>query len=91
MDNLKDLIDNTTKKIEEMGDVLDEKVSLLLVEFDTLLELHKEERLETQKLHNTAMEKQAKHYHRIIAALSVLLIAFAVGLGGMAYAVLGIW
>lgn len=36
MDNLKGLIDNTTKKIEEMGDVLDEKVSLLLVEFDTL-------------------------------------------------------
>lgn len=67
---------NTEKKSKKM----DSLIAQSMIQFDTMAEVQKEERLELNRMHNEEMDKMRKHYGRIILAL---ILTLALLLGGI--------
>lgn len=87
-------VKNVAKKAENAVTAID-NANLALTEmrlqFDTMAEIQKEERLEYQKMHNEAMakkdeqhEKEIKHWKHICMALILTIALFIGGLVGTA-------
>ena len=73
-------------KIEEKSKQVDSLIAQSMIQFDTMAEVQKEERLELNRMHNEEMDKMRKHYGRIILAL-ILTLALLLGgiIGGVVY------
>lgn len=68
--------------IRSMTDKANAMAAETRLQFDTLVTIQKEERIEMQKLHNEDMDKLRKHYGRIIIGLIIALALFIGGLFG---------
>lgn len=84
MEKAVETLSKNAERLGNLGDELDIKTSAMLVEFDTLLALQKDERVEYQRMHHEAMKDLTKHYMRIIIALILTLALFIGGLIGTA-------
>ncbi len=73
-------------QIEEKSKQVDSLIAQSMIQFDTMAEVQKEERLELNRMHNEEMDKMRKHYGRIILAL-ILTLALLLGgiIGGVVY------
>lgn len=81
-----DKMNENATRLGDLGDELNVKASEMLLQFDTLVQLQKEERVEYQRMHHEAMKDLTKHYMRIIIALILTLILFIGGvIGTVAY------
>lgn len=86
MEKAVEKLNKNAERLGEMGDELDIKMSAMLVQFDTLVALHKDERVEFEKMHHESMERLTKHFKHIIIALALTLILFIGGvIGTVAY------
>lgn len=79
-------LENSVNKAKETADKANVLMSELRLQFDTLTEIQKEERIETAKIHIAEKEAMRKHYGRIIWGL-IITLAIIVGgvIGGMIY------
>lgn len=68
--------------IRSMTDRANAMAAETRLQFDTLVTMQKDERIEMQKLHNEDMDKLRKHYSRIIIGLILTLAIFIGGLFG---------
>lgn len=91
MDNSIDNLNEKAKELENMSNGTNLALSEMRIQFETLAEMQKEERIETQKMHNEAieklMERHAKdiaHWKHIVIGLIVTLSLFIGGLIGTA-------
>lgn len=79
-------IEKTAKEIEHYTEGANLALTEMRLQFETLAEMQKEERLEQQKSFCNQMDKMRKHYGRIIAGLIVALCLIFCGIiGGVIY------
>lgn len=74
-----------TKTVEEVNESLgrvNDALSGTLVQFDTLVQLQSEERIEMQKMYNDTLEKERTHYRKIIIFLILTIILLVGGIAG---------
>lgn len=95
MENSIDNLNERAKELENVTSGTNLALSEMRIQFETLAEMQKEERIETQKMHNEAieklMERHAKdiaHWKHIVIGLIVTLSLFIGGLIGAAAYVL---
>lgn len=75
-----------TSKAEETLGKADAMMAETRLQFDTLVTMQHEERIEMQKMFNEQLEKQRKHYGNIILGLIIALVILIGGIvGGAAY------
>lgn len=70
MNNL-DNLNNKAKELEHIFEGTNMALTEMRIQFDTLCEIQKGERLEMQKIHNEEKRSIHQRYHRIIACLSL--------------------
>lgn len=84
---------NKAKEVKEMSDSANLALTEMRIQFDTLSEIHKEERIEYQRMHNESIreimdrhDKDIKHWKHICMAL-ILTLALFIGsiAGGVIY------
>lgn len=73
-------LENTAKEIEHYTEGANMALTEMRLQFETLAEMQKEERLEQQRSFCDQMDKMRKHYGRIIAGL---ILALCVLIGGI--------
>lgn len=79
-------LENTAKEIEHYTEGANMALTEMRLQFETLAEMQKEERLEQQRSFCDQMDKMRKHYGRIIAGLVVSLCLILGGIiGGTIY------
>lgn len=89
MDNAVERLNESAKKLDEMTDVANLKLTETLLQFDTMVQVQKEERVETARMHNEAIEKimerhakEIAHWKHIVIALVLTLALFIGGVIG---------
>lgn len=81
-------IEKTAKEIEHYTEGANLALTEMRLQFETLAEMQKEERLESQRMHKEEKEKMRKHYGKIIAGLIISLCLILGGIiGGVVYLV----
>lgn len=79
MDALKSRIEETMNKADAM-------MAETRLQFDTLVTMQHDERIEIQKMHHEELERVRKHFGRIIFGLIIALVILLGGIvGGAAY------
>lgn len=71
-------LNEQAEKLKHIAGSTDLAISEMRIQFETLAEMQKEERLVTQEMHNKEMESVRKHYGRIIMGL-ILTIVLIIG------------
>lgn len=71
-------LNEQAEKLKQIAGSTDLAISEMRIQFETLAEMQKEERLVTQEMHNKEMESVRKHYGRIIMGL-ILTIVLIIG------------
>lgn len=91
MDNPIENLNERAKELENVTSGTNLALSEMRIQFETLAEMQKEERIETQKMHNEAvdklMERHAKevaHWKHIVIGLILVIALFVGGLIGTA-------
>lgn len=80
--DLKQQAENLDKQANEINAALANH----LIQFDTMAQLQKEERIEVQKMYMDTFEKERAHYRKIIMGLIITLVLLVGGLvGGIVY------
>ncbi len=82
-------VENLNEQVEKLNDVTvktDLALTEMRLQFETMMEMQKEERIETQKMHNEEMASMRKHYGRIIMGL-IITICLIIGsvVGGLVW------
>lgn len=72
------------ERISETTDKLNAMMAETRLQFDTLVTMQKDERIELQKMHHEEMEKVRKHYGKIIFGLIIALVLLLGGIIGSA-------
>lgn len=83
--NVASKIDNHVKQANDYVSSANMAVTEMRIQFETLAEMQKEERIETQKLFKEEKDGMRKHYGRIIIGL---IIALCVLIGSIAGAII---
>lgn len=83
------VVENLNEKAEQLNKVAsstDLALAEMRIQFETMMEMQKEERIETQKMSHEELDKMRKHYGRIITGL-ILTICLILGsvIGGAIY------
>lgn len=89
MDNEEKIVHNTKETVKK-AEIFTNDANIALAEmrmqFETLAEMQKEERIETQKMYNAEKENMRKHYGKIIIGLIATLVILIGGIiGGIVY------
>ena len=74
--------DAINQKIAEMTDKANSMMAETRLQFDTLIEMQKDERIEMQKMFHEQLDKTRKHYGRIIISLVLTLVILIGGIVG---------
>lgn len=86
MQQVVEKLNENANRLGDMGDILNDKISAMLVNVDTLSALYKDERETQQKMYYEAIDKLTKHFKHIIIALILTLALFIGGtIGTVAY------
>lgn len=76
----------TIKKVETYAGEANMALTEMRIQFETLAEMQKEERIQTQKMHNEEKDSMRKHYFKVIIGLIATLIILIGGIiGGIMY------
>lgn len=87
--NLNSQVENLNQEAEKLKEVaIGANVALteMRIQFETMMEMQKEERLERERMYNEEKDKMRKHYGRIILGLILTLCLILGGIiGGTIY------
>lgn len=78
MDKAVERLNESAKKLDEMTDVANLKLTETLLQFDTMVQAQKEERVETTRMHNEAIEKIMERHAKDIAHLKHIIIGLII-------------
>lgn len=82
MEKIKTKLEHSVEELEQLGDRTNLALTEMRLQFETMAELQKEERIATERTHNEDKEKMRKHYGRVICCLIIALLIIVSGLVG---------
>lgn len=82
MEKIKNKLEHSAEELENLGGRTNLALTEMRLQFETMVELQKEERIATEQAHIEDKEKMRKHYSRVICGLIVALLIIIGGLVG---------